>query len=94
MLQQANVPERNARTFLGHLRKVAKGRGGDAAVVQALNRCAEAKALDPVTFLQGCFKAPAPAGGDEERRATNARENAEAMRLLGGRPTAPETVDG
>lgn len=58
MLQQAGVPDRNARTFLGHLRKLAKGRGGDGAVVQALNRCATAQALDPVTFLQACFKAP------------------------------------
>lgn len=84
MLQQANVPDRNARTFLGHLRKIAKGRGGDAAVVQALNRCATAQALDPVTFLQACFKAP---GEGADLQGLTER----AGRLLGF--DAPETID-
>jgi uncharacterized protein YdaU (DUF1376 family) len=83
MLLQANVPDRNARTFLGHLRKLAKGRGGDPAVVQALNRCAAAQALDPITFLQGCFKAPAV--GDDVAGLTE-----RAGRLLGF--DTPETI--
>lgn len=77
MLLQAHVPERNARTFLGHLRKLAgKGQGGDKAVVDALNRCVRQQALDPVTFLQACFTAKQPAQDPSAR-------NAEAMRLLG-----------
>lgn len=84
MLLQANVPDRNARTFLGHLRKLAKGKGGDNAVVQALNRCAATQALDPVTFLQACFKAPA-----EQQDVAGLTER--AGRLLGF--DTAETID-
>jgi hypothetical protein len=95
MLQQAGVNDRNARTFLGHLRKVAKARGGDKAVVDALNRCADASALDPVTFLQGCFKARAPLSAEDQRQAANAAADAEAMQLLTGARQRPvETIDG
>lgn len=88
MLLQAQVPERQGRTFLGHLRKVAKGKGGDRAVVDALNRCAAAQAMDPVTFLQACFKAPSgglQAGLDEL--------DADMRQRLGLSAT-PETIDG
>lgn len=61
LLQQASVSDRNARSFLGHLRKIAAGRGGDEAVVDAIERCVRARAVDPVTFLQGCF--PKEPGG-------------------------------
>jgi len=80
LLQQANVADRNARTFLGHLRKIAKDRGGDTAVVRALQRCVEAQAVDPVTFLQGCFKPETAAVREVDRAA----KNAEAERLLFG----------
>lgn len=59
LLLQAKVPERNARAFLGHLRKQAKGHGGDPAVVRALNACVAAQATDPVTYLQACLTRPA-----------------------------------
>jgi hypothetical protein len=62
LLQQAGVADRNARSFLGHLRKQAAKGGGDEAVVDALQRCVLANAVDPVTFLQGCFKSKASAG--------------------------------
>lgn len=88
LLTQAGVAEKNARSFLGFLRKQAKGRGGDPAVVQALQRCADAKALQPVEFLQGCFKPAAPAD-DAARRAET---TAEAKRLLGF--DTQEAIDG
>ncbi len=83
MLQQANVPERNARTFLGHLRKIAKDKGGDIAVVRAIERCAMQQALDPITFLQACFTTQVPVDAEQARQQENARTTAEAALLLG-----------
>lgn len=90
LLLQASVPDRNARTFLGHLRKLAKGRGGDAAVVEALNRCAAAQALDPVTFLQACMSAPAHNGSAQ----SDLDELTAGVQRKLGIATATETVDG
>jgi uncharacterized protein YdaU (DUF1376 family) len=52
MLTSAGVVERNARSFLGMLRK----HNHDAEVIAALQRCAEARAVAPVEFLQGCLR--------------------------------------
>ena len=89
MLQQAKVPERNARTFLGHLRKVAKHKGGDAAVVAALNACAKAQVVDPVTYLQACFAAK-PNGSTQPDLD---ELTAGVQRRLGIAPSQ-ETIDG
>jgi hypothetical protein len=91
LLLQAGVPDKNARSFLGFLRKQAKGRGGDAAVVAAIERCAAERALQPVEFLQGCFKPVNGAEGEEARRAENAKSTDEAKRQLGF--DAAETID-
>ena len=53
MLLSAGVAEQSARSMLGFLRK----NHGDKAVLAAIQRCAAEKALQPVEFLQGCFKA-------------------------------------
>lgn len=79
LLLAAAVPEKNARSFLGFLRKQAKTKGGDKAVVDAINRCMEAHALQPVEFLQGCFKTAKP----EDEAARRAESDAETKRLLG-----------
>lgn len=91
MLQQAKVPERNARTFLGHLRKLAKHKGGDAAVVAALNACAKAQAVDPVTYLQACFTAKPDGATQPDLDELTAG----VQRKLGIKPppTTPETID-
>jgi hypothetical protein len=52
LLTAANVSEKNARSFLGRLRKF----NADAVIVQAIDRCAKAHALQPIEFLQGCLK--------------------------------------
>lgn len=92
LLTQHGVPERNARSFLGHLRKVAaKNQGGDDAVVAALQRCIREQALVPVEFLQGCFKG-GKAGGPAA--VDTAARDAEARRLLGfGTGNSAETID-
>lgn len=90
LLQQAQVPERNARTFLGHLRKLAKAKGGDDAVVRALNACVQEGAVDPVTYLQACFssKANGSTQPDLDELAAGVR------RRLGVLPPTAEAIDG
>jgi hypothetical protein len=63
LLMKAGIEEKQARGFLGYLRKKGKDRGGtqkagDVLVVDAINRCVESMALAPMEFLQGCFKDP------------------------------------
>lgn len=86
LLIQAGVPEKNARSFLGHMRKKAEGRGGDAAVVDAINRCMEQRALQPVEFIQGCFKDRKQAEADQR-----AASSAGALKRLGIQPS--EVID-
>lgn len=52
MLTTAGVDEKQARAFLGFLRK----HNTDAAVVEALKRCSIERALQPIPFLQACLK--------------------------------------
>jgi len=94
LLTQHGVAERNARSFLGHLRKVAaKNQGGDAAVVAALERCVREQALVPIEFLQGCFKGGKLPGAATPTNDTAARD-AEARRLLGfGAAPSAEIID-
>jgi hypothetical protein len=90
MLLQAQVPERNARTFLGHLRRLAKSKGGDRAVVDALNRCVQQQAVDPVTFLQACFTSK-PNGAEQPGLD---ELTAAVQRRLGISPKPSEVIDG
>lgn len=57
LLTTALVPEKSARSMLGLLRKQAKGKGGDQAVLGAIRQCIEERAGDPVAYLAGCIKA-------------------------------------
>lgn len=52
LLLSAGVPERQARSFLGRLRKF----NSDEAVLAAIDRCVKAVAASPVEFLQGCLR--------------------------------------
>ncbi len=88
LLIAASIPDKNARSFLGFLRKRAKGKGGDKAVVDAISRCAAERALQPVEFLQGCFKADDP----KDDAIARANTTAEGARLLG--LDTQETIDG
>ena len=74
LLTAANVTERNARSMLGLMRKTH----GDAAVLDALQRCAEAKPLEPVAWLQAALKR-APPRSAESARDRAARERMEAF---------------
>lgn len=91
VLAAAQVPERQARSFLGLLRKEAKGRGGDPFVVAAIERCIREKPLQPLEFLRGCFKPPAPGGGQPELDDLTAA----VQRRLGITPgdSRQETID-
>ncbi len=52
MLTTAGVDEKQARTFLGFLRK----HNTDAEVIEGLKRCAVERAVQPIPFLQACLK--------------------------------------
>lgn len=52
MLTTAGVEEKQARSFLGFLRK----HNTDAEVIEGLKRCAIERAIQPIPFLQACLK--------------------------------------
>lgn len=74
LLTAANVTERNARSMLGLMRKTH----GDAAVLDALQRCAETRPIEPVAWLQAALKRN-PARSGESARDRAARERMEAF---------------
>jgi uncharacterized protein YdaU (DUF1376 family) len=75
MLTASGVSEKNARSMLGLMRKTH----GDAAVVDAVQRCADERALQPVEFLQGVLRASTKAAGKHAGFSTkNYRDGVEA----------------
>lgn len=58
MLLAASIAEKNARSFLGGLRKVH----GDAALIDKLRDCARAKPLQPLQWLAAALPPPSMAG--------------------------------
>lgn len=59
LLTNAGTPEKQARSFLGGLRKRP---GGDEAVVNALRDCLKAKPLQPLEWLAAALPPPDSAG--------------------------------
>lgn len=77
MLVNAGTPERQARSFLGGLRK----EHGDAALVDGLRECAKARALQPLEWLAAALP-PRSVSGSKP----NAQEALEASnRAVGDR---------
>lgn len=74
LLVNAGTPEKQARSFLGGLRKSH----GDDAVVNALRECIRAKPLQPLEWLAGALK-PKVAG---KQTALESRNAAVAARWL------------
>lgn len=81
LLTAAGVSDRNARSMLGAQRK----QHGDAAVIDALQRCAAQKPLQPVSWLQAALPAKPPAArpSKTEQLAECAAEAGRAF-LAGG----------
>jgi hypothetical protein len=69
LLTQAGVSERNARSFLGFLRKGNR----DEEVVDAIRRCAAERASAPVEFLQGCLRTATKGGETAWQRSQRER---------------------
>jgi uncharacterized protein YdaU (DUF1376 family) len=90
-LLAASVPEKNARTMLGLMRKTH----GDDAVVAAVQRMAEERPLEPVAWLQSKLKSGPP---KNKAVALSYRERdaelaiAEAEKWGGGRVAARRVV--
>jgi hypothetical protein len=96
MLLSAGVPERNARSMLGRLRKDH----GDEAVLAAIERCADVKAAQPVEFLLGCLRSTkkpvAVAGETPYQRTMRERMNAAVPGIAAKPPSLhpqPLTID-
>lgn len=91
LLTNAGTPEKQARSFLGGLRKRA---GGDEAVVNALRDCLKAKPLQPLEWLAAALPPDAVAGKKqpESFREKDARLAAERVAEFApglARKTAP-----
>lgn len=71
LLTAAGVTDRNARSFLAAQCKAH----GEAAVRQALERCAEERAIDPVSWLQAALKVAAGKRGQPNRQQAIEDEN-------------------
>lgn len=56
LLTAANVADKSARSMLGLMRKTHS----DEAVIEALQRCAAEKPMQPVSWLQAALKSAAP----------------------------------
>ena len=82
MLTTAGTAEKQARSFLGGLRKSH----GDEAVVNALRECIRAKPLQPLEWLAGALK-PKVAG---KQSAVESRNAAAAARWLKDQENAAE----
>ncbi len=67
LLTNAGTPEKQARSFLGGLRK----QHGDLALIDALRECAKAKPLQPLEWLAAALP---PAGGAPKPNAQEALE--------------------
>lgn len=79
LLEAAGVKEKNARSMLGLMRK----QHGEKAVVNAVQRCAEVQAIEPVAWLQAALKS-------KSGTPTAASIAAEAMRLHEAREAVHE----
>lgn len=77
LLTASAVTEKNARSMLGLMRKSH----GDAAVIAAIQRCADERPVEPVAWLQGVLKARPPPRKSDGLMAGNI---AAAQRFLQG----------
>ena len=66
MLVNAGTPDKQARSFLGGLRKVH----GDSTLIDKLRECAKAKPLQPLEWLAAALPPPS-AGGKRAPKAEN-----------------------
>ena len=87
MLTSAGTPEKQARSFLGGLRK----HHGDAAVVGALRDCIRAKPLQPLEWLAAALPPAGAAPKLNAQEALEASNRAVAERFL-AEEAAHETV--
>jgi hypothetical protein len=80
LLLSAGVPEKNARSFFGRLRKF----NTDPAIVLAIDRCAKVNALQPIEFLQGCLKTTKHFNAQEALEASNRAVGDEWLKEMQG----------
>ena len=87
MLTNAGTAEKQARSFLGGLRK----HHGDAALINKLRECAKAKPLQPLEWLAAALPPAGVAPKLNSQEALEASNRAVAERFL-AEEAAHETV--
>jgi len=78
MLVNAGTPEKQARSFLGGLRK----QHGDPALIDSLRECAKARVLQPLEWLAAALPPPSAGGKLNSQEALEASNRAVAARFL------------
>lgn len=84
MLVNAGTPEKQARSFLGGLRK----EHGDSALIDSLRECAKARVLQPLEWLAAALP---PKGGNRPGPQQAGAKYAAAAQAVFGSPT--EVID-
>jgi hypothetical protein len=79
LLTQAGSADKDARSFLGKLRKVH----GDSAVIDKLRECLREKPLQPLTWLAAALPPNEPAGKLNRQESLEARNRAIAEEMSG-----------
>lgn len=89
LLVNAGTADKQARSFLGKLRKAH----GDDTVVNTLRQCLRAKPLQPLEWLAKALPPAVQAAPEEVERKRRQAENDKAMAMLNGHNDA-EVFDG
>ena len=89
LLVNAGTADKQARSFLGKLRKAH----GDDTVVNTLRQCLRAKPLQPLEWLAKALPPAAQAPPEEVERKRRQAENDKALAMLNGHNDA-EVFDG
>jgi len=80
LLAEAGVNGRQAGSLLGKWRKAH----GEAAVITALGRAKREGAIDPVAFIEGCFRATSAKANEPAYGEVRTRPSGEQVRFVGG----------
>lgn len=86
MLTNAGTAEKQARSFLGGLRK----EHGDTVLIDRLRECAKAKPLQPLEWLAAALPPKGGAGRPNAQEALEASNRAVAAQFLAERAHAPQ----
>lgn len=89
LLTNASIPEKQARSFLGGLRK----HHGDQAVIDKLRECIREKPVQPLEWLAAALPPPNSSSG-KQRRTIHEQRSATIAALTGQSGSADDILEG